>query len=275
MPSFPSPEPTISHSYLDFFKDFENKFPAITYNDDLTSKLTKPSVSFQRIKEFDLNDETSLSEYDKEEPNVLYFNDSFPLNIVFPNNLKSDKDIDDDENRYMAPLPPRDQRHPWFRYQVEGFTEDIMHNYEQRLKTIFGRSVNRVHILDFIGLAEGMRQTLAGRLRMVYIGDEGQELISDTVMGLDVADTLCFQLGGASVLTGDISGRGQAPKKVTSVDLFYHRSTDRGTANVPYLLAQYLFRHTERRKSGARLFEGHFIERIATHFGLVSDQGLG
>ncbi|GKA63260.1 hypothetical protein Tco_0762866, partial [Tanacetum coccineum] len=50
MPSFPSPEPTISHSYLDFFKDFENKFPAITYNDDLTSKLTKPSVSFQRIK---------------------------------------------------------------------------------------------------------------------------------------------------------------------------------------------------------------------------------
>ncbi|GJZ62049.1 hypothetical protein Tco_0618186 [Tanacetum coccineum] len=37
----------------------------------------------------------------------------------------------------MAPLPPRDQRHPWLRYQVEGSNEDIIHNYEQRLETIF------------------------------------------------------------------------------------------------------------------------------------------
>ncbi|GKE17495.1 hypothetical protein Tco_1425072, partial [Tanacetum coccineum] len=71
-----------------------------------------------------------------------------------------------------------------------------------------------------------------------------------------------------------ISGRGQAPAKVTGVDLFYLRSIDRGTANVPYLLAQYLFRHAEGRKSGARLSRGHFIGRLAAHFGLVSDQGL-
>ncbi|GKC49496.1 hypothetical protein Tco_1072241 [Tanacetum coccineum] len=36
----------------------------------------------------------------------------------------------------------------------------------------------------------------------------------------------------------------------------------------------YLFRHTEGRKSGARLLGGHFIGRLAAHFGLVSDQGL-
>ncbi|GKG13164.1 hypothetical protein Tco_0350124, partial [Tanacetum coccineum] len=78
----------------------------------------------------------------------------------------------------MAPLPPRDQRHPWLRYQVEGYTEDIMHNYEQRLEMIFGRSVNRVYVLDFARLTEGMRQTLGGRLRMVYTGDEGQELFT-------------------------------------------------------------------------------------------------
>ncbi|GKE58365.1 hypothetical protein Tco_1497550, partial [Tanacetum coccineum] len=100
----------------------------------------------------------------------------------------------------MAPLPSRDQRHPWLRYQV--------------------------HILDFAGLTEGMRQTLGDRLRMIYTKDEGQKLftshtwrrlfeikaplvrefilqflstcrMSDTEMGLDVADTLCFQLGGA------------------------------------------------------------------------------
>ncbi|GKE55062.1 hypothetical protein Tco_1490218, partial [Tanacetum coccineum] len=48
---------------------------------------------------------------------------------------------------------------------------------------------------DFAGLTEGMRQTLAGKLRMVYTGDDGQ--MSNTKMGLDVVDTLCFQLGGA------------------------------------------------------------------------------
>ncbi|GKC55215.1 hypothetical protein Tco_1077960 [Tanacetum coccineum] len=69
-------------------------------------------------------------------------------------------------------------------------------------------------------------------------------------------------------------GRGQAPEKVTGVDLFYLRIMDRGTVNVSYLLAQYLFRHAEGRKSGARMLGGHFIGRLATHFGLVSDQGL-
>nr|GEX49492.1 reverse transcriptase domain-containing protein [Tanacetum cinerariifolium] len=33
-------------------------------------------------------------------------------------------------------------------------------------------------------------------------------------------------------------------------------------------------RHTEGRKSGARLSWGHFIGRLAAHFGLVSDEGL-
>ncbi|GJY85269.1 hypothetical protein Tco_0499295 [Tanacetum coccineum] len=67
MPSFPSLEPTVSYfDDLDFFKDFEKKFPAIVYNDALTSKsdfLTETTVSPQHIDEFDLKDETSLSEY--------------------------------------------------------------------------------------------------------------------------------------------------------------------------------------------------------------------
>ncbi|GJX58155.1 reverse transcriptase domain-containing protein [Tanacetum coccineum] len=40
MPSFPSPEPTVSYfDNLDYFKDFEKEFSAIVYNDSLTSKL--------------------------------------------------------------------------------------------------------------------------------------------------------------------------------------------------------------------------------------------
>ncbi|GKD03910.1 hypothetical protein Tco_1178884 [Tanacetum coccineum] len=97
----PSSEPTVSYfDDLDYFKDFEKEFSAIVYNDALTSKLdflTEPTVSPQHIDEFNLKDETSLSQSDKEEQNVLYFNDLFPFNVIYPDDLKSDKDNDDDK----------------------------------------------------------------------------------------------------------------------------------------------------------------------------------
>ncbi|GJV65639.1 hypothetical protein Tco_1476467 [Tanacetum coccineum] len=96
MPSFPSPEPEVNYSNdLDFFKDFENEFPTIVYNDALMYKLdflTKPTISPQHIDEFDLKDETSMSECDEEEQNVLYFDDLFPFNVIYLDDLKSDTD---------------------------------------------------------------------------------------------------------------------------------------------------------------------------------------
>ncbi|GKD75805.1 hypothetical protein Tco_1334087 [Tanacetum coccineum] len=175
--NLPSPKPTVSYlDDLDFFKYFVNEFPAIVYNDSQTSKsdlLTKPILNPQHINEFDLNDETSLSEYDEEEQNVLYFNDLFPFNIIPLDDLKSEKDNDNNDIdiiqsskeakdpefsdpyavltkhlygvltililiHHMAPLPPRDQRHLSLCYQVKGYTEDIVYDFEQRLKTIFG-----------------------------------------------------------------------------------------------------------------------------------------
>ncbi|GJQ96206.1 hypothetical protein Tco_0007345 [Tanacetum coccineum] len=76
------------------------EFPAIVYNDALTSKLyflTERAMSPQHIDELDLKDETSLFECDEEEQNVLYFNDLFPLNIIYSDDSKSDKDNDDHE----------------------------------------------------------------------------------------------------------------------------------------------------------------------------------
>ncbi|GJW05721.1 hypothetical protein Tco_1568144 [Tanacetum coccineum] len=80
--------------------DDKNEFPAIVYNDDLTSKLyllTEPTISPRHIDEFDLKDETSLSECDEEEQNVLYFNDLLPFNVIYPDDLKSDTDNDNDK----------------------------------------------------------------------------------------------------------------------------------------------------------------------------------
>ncbi|GJW79094.1 hypothetical protein Tco_0140776 [Tanacetum coccineum] len=297
MPSLPSPEPTVScFDDLDFFNDFENEFPAIVYNDAQTSKLdllAEPILNPQHIDKFDLNDETSLSEYVEEEQNVLYFNDLFPFNIIHLNDLKSEKDNDNNEVDIiqslgdMAPLPPRDQRHLWLRYQ---------------------------------GLTLDMRPDLAERMRMVYTGDDG---IGDE-MGLDVAGTLYFQLGGArSSMTwrqfilamglhtaeemaedgfraywlgserlipdkGDISDywveissgkdflRG-APLYTyirDPVRRLCHRLISYSISRRGQAPKKYLFRHAEGRKSGARLSKGHFIRRLAHHFGLVSDDGL-
>ncbi|GJS25548.1 hypothetical protein Tco_0454180 [Tanacetum coccineum] len=101
MPLFPPPEPTISYcDDLDFFKDFKNEFLAIVYNDALTSKsdfLTEPTISIQHIDLFNLKVETSLSNCDEVKQNVLYFNDLFPFNIINPDDLKFDKDNDDDK----------------------------------------------------------------------------------------------------------------------------------------------------------------------------------
>ncbi|GKD81590.1 hypothetical protein Tco_1348429 [Tanacetum coccineum] len=250
MPLFPSPEPSVSCiDDLDFFKDFENEFPAIVYNDALTSKSdfsTEPTLCPQHIDEFDIKDETSLSEYDEVEQNILYFNDLFPFNIMYHGNLKSDKDNDDNEidmmqsSRDMAPLPPRDQGYLWLHYQVEGYTEEIVHDFEQRLETIFGRQVNRVHILDFEGLTPDMRQDLPERMRMVYTGDDGQE-----------------DQGRDRVRCGWDFLRGSP---------FYTYIKDP--------VRRLCHRHTKGRKSGARLSRGHFIRRLAHHFSLVSDDGL-
>ncbi|GKC49009.1 hypothetical protein Tco_1071754 [Tanacetum coccineum] len=99
MPSFPPPEPKVSYfDDLDFLKDFDNEFPAIVYNDALTSKsdsLTEAVEIPYHINEFDLKDVTSLSECDEEDQNILYFNDLFPFNISYPDDSKSDKDNDD------------------------------------------------------------------------------------------------------------------------------------------------------------------------------------
>ncbi|GKB09489.1 hypothetical protein Tco_0837801 [Tanacetum coccineum] len=208
----------------------------------------------------------------------------------------------------MAPLPAADQRHLWLRYQIKDYTEGIRHSYEQRLEIIWSRPVNRVHVLDFEGLTAKMRQDLAVRLRMVYSG-EGQQVfvshawrrlfgiqgplvrefileflstcrMSDIVMDFDNADTLCFQLGGIYPRQGDLkdysmkisSDRdflGPAPSYVLIRD-----PHGPWTANVPHLLAHYLFRYAKGRKSGARLSGGHFIGRLAMHFGLVSNEGL-
>nr|GEU84771.1 RNA-directed DNA polymerase homolog [Tanacetum cinerariifolium] len=163
----------------------------------------------------------------------------------------------------MAPLPHRNLRHPWLRYHVEGYDEGIVHNYEHRLKTIWSRSVIRVHVLAFARLADGMRQTLADRMSLTYIGDNGWE--GSKRVNPDKGDLRDYWME----ISSNRDFLGPAPSYV-----FIRDPHGTGTANVSYLLAHYLFRHAKGRKNGARLSRGHFIGHLVAHFRLIGDQGL-
>ncbi|GJX71172.1 hypothetical protein Tco_0308343 [Tanacetum coccineum] len=302
MPLFPSPEPKVScFDDLDFFKDFENEFPAIVYNDALTSKLDyliEPTLSPQHIDEFDLKDETSLSEYDEVEQNILYFNDLFHFNIIYPYNLKSDKDKDDNEIdiiqysgimkvglqerirrirqtpiRHMA-LSPRDQRHQYLRFEGLQYTDTNIVDFEERLGRIYDRELGEVrHRMSWREFDLGMGLHTAKEIESIRFGiSTAGDFLSTTSSYTSFRDPmlrLCHRLIACSIVR-----RSQAPKKVTVTNLFYLRGMDVGSVNIPYILARYLRLFASGRKHEEMIFGGQFVTCLAKHFGLLTKERL-
>ncbi|GJR29675.1 hypothetical protein Tco_1105907, partial [Tanacetum coccineum] len=124
--------------------------------------------------------------------------------------------------------------------------------------------------------------------------------MSDTEMGLDVADMLCFQLGEQEMAEAGFGAYWDnndrlIPGKEDLRDYWIEISSDRdflGPAPSYVLIRDPVRRLCHRmiaysisgreqapekvtgRKSRARLSGGNFIGRLAMHFGLVSDEGL-
>ncbi|GJX40650.1 hypothetical protein Tco_0255640 [Tanacetum coccineum] len=92
----------------------------------------------------------------------------------------------------MEPLPAADQRHPWFRYLIEEYNEGIRHRSGSETEDgVFWRGATGVH-------ESCLKETIWIRHfgQRVYLEFSALAGMSDTEMGLDVTDTLCFQLGG-------------------------------------------------------------------------------
>nr|GEV33214.1 hypothetical protein [Tanacetum cinerariifolium] len=189
----------------------------------------------------------------------------------------------------MAPLPPREQRHPFHRYQGLEYSDQDIVDFKERLERIYYRGTHRVHVLDFEGMPEPMRDVLYARLQMEHRDGDGVMVFtweemeslgfarywSESEMIIpeygDLRDywrdistdgdflgpPLSYILIRDLVLrlchrmmAHSIAGRSQAPKKVTVTNLFYLRGLDVRLVNIPYLLARYMRRFVGGRKSG-------------------------
>ncbi|GKC21871.1 hypothetical protein Tco_1024021, partial [Tanacetum coccineum] len=142
-------------------RSVETEFPAIVFNDSLTSNET-PSC----------------------EPTVSSPNDKIDFRI------SSDESDDEDYTgklvskngygvlgamRHMA-LPPRDQRHQYLRYEGLQYTDVGIADFETRLARIYRREINRVQVFDFGGLLDLMAEGLSARMLMEHRDAQGQRL---------------------------------------------------------------------------------------------------
>ncbi|GKC45392.1 hypothetical protein Tco_1063114 [Tanacetum coccineum] len=186
-------------------------------------------------------------------------------------------------------LPSRNERHAWLRFDTQDYTKEGIQDFESRLGKIYNRQVHQVQFLDFDVLTEDMKQDMTERLMMEHTDAQGHFQMGGlrrqlgwrqfmAILGLHTVKEM--ETGGfraywdarlrviASkaeeplrrlchrLIAFTIAGRDQTPEKVTTIYLFFLRSMDEGTVvNVPYLLAQYLFRFSLVRKKGAQMSE--------------------
>ncbi|GKE52356.1 hypothetical protein Tco_1487512 [Tanacetum coccineum] len=70
-------------------------------------------------------------------------------------------------------LPPREQRHRFLRYEGLEYTDSDIADFESRLERIYSREIHRVHVVDFQGMPELLRDGLFARMVMEHRDEAG------------------------------------------------------------------------------------------------------
>ncbi|GJU73035.1 hypothetical protein Tco_1264440 [Tanacetum coccineum] len=83
----------------------------------------------------------------------------------------------------MAPLPTRDQRHPFLRYQGLEYSDRDIADFEERLERIHDKGTHRVQVLDFEGMPELIRDVLYARMRMEHRDGDGVVVFTSQAWG--------------------------------------------------------------------------------------------
>nr|GEV43725.1 hypothetical protein [Tanacetum cinerariifolium] len=230
---------------------------------------------------------------------IRYFEADFPT-IVYNDALTSNENVSPNQ---------LDQRHPFLMFEGLEYTDANIVDFEGMLKKIYGRGVHRVDVFDFGGLTTEMAEGLTSRMLMHHKYTQRQSVFTSREIKsagfgaywdesarriLDKGNLSAYWRGilskgdflgssltytairvpmlrmGHRLIAYNITGRSQAPEKVTSIDLFYLQGMDVKLVNIPYLLARYLRRFALGRKHGVMIFGGQFVARLAEHFGLLT-----
>ncbi|GKD63340.1 hypothetical protein Tco_1305448, partial [Tanacetum coccineum] len=83
--------------------------------------------------------------------------------------------------RHMAPLPPRDQRHRFLRYEGLEYTDSDIADFELRLERIYTLEIHRVQVVDFLGMPDLLRDGLFARMTMEHRDKAGVVVFTSQV----------------------------------------------------------------------------------------------
>ncbi|GKB11897.1 hypothetical protein Tco_0845820 [Tanacetum coccineum] len=300
------------HKDIDYFNEFETDFPASISNDAVTTDhkiSSEPTVkddndevnipsnnvvveqldnivdtidtqSYEFDEDFETNHDIHREPSNMEDYLIMievmiqmHFHEGMLL-ICIIKNLYVPFGIPFDPKRfYKDSVCIKKLRRP--RYEVKGYTNEIIHDFKERLGTIFGRQFNWVHVLDFKGLIKDMKQGLTDRLRMVYTRSEGQ--LGRARRSISWRQfILALGLNTVGEMAGDgfdgIASDGNSLEMVPS----YTSIRDPLRRLCHRLIAVSISGrgNAKRNKRRARISSGHFMRHLAEHFGLVTKEGL-
>ncbi|GJT98023.1 hypothetical protein Tco_1093541 [Tanacetum coccineum] len=164
----------------------------------------------------------------------------------------------------IAPLPPREQIHPFLRYEGLEYTDADIADFEERLEGIYSRKIHRVQVVDFLGMPELMRDGLFDRIVMEHRDDVGgarrrlswRQFI--LALGLHTREEMESPGFARDILTaGDFLG---PPPSYTLIKDLVLR------------LCHRMMAHSIAGRSQA---PEKFVARLAEHFGLLTAEILG
>nr|GEU44555.1 hypothetical protein [Tanacetum cinerariifolium] len=271
---------------------------------------TEPTLCPQHIDEFDFKKETSLSKYDEKEQNVLYYNDLFPFNIIYPDDLKLDKGNDDNEID-MIQFSRGNENTQWSNELLKASHDKINKFF------IINSFVTELNV-NILAWNYFVNEMLFNLIKNLYVpfgipfdpkwyykdGDCARTLQRPRIWPRDEDGIHWGQWAGGvyeSRLEEEMAKDGfraywlgskrVIPNKGDLSDYWVEISSGRdflrGAPSYTYIrdlvlrlchrLISYIISRRGRhlkRKSGAMLSEGHFIGHLARHFGLVGDDGL-
>ncbi|GJS20185.1 hypothetical protein Tco_0448817 [Tanacetum coccineum] len=140
----------------------------------------------------------------------------------------------------MAPVPPREQRNPFLRYQGLEYTNADIADFEERLERIYSQEIHQVQVMDFQRMPELTRDGLFARMVMEHRDDVGVVL-------------------------------GRARRRLSWRQFILALGLHTGEEMKSPGFAR---RFAAGRKSEAHISGGQFVSRLAEHFGLLTAEIL-